>query len=435
MPLPRKVLRRPKVFFSPWIFLTLLLWGSQPDARADAPTVPPACSLQKISKDVPYSYAMSADGSRFALGSLTSKEKKRARRPWTDPAHTEQFFLFDTQRQKRKKIAKHRFTGRARIPFIQTSADGTRTVFASVGNLTGENADGNSEIFLYNNADKALSQITGTTGSDHFAPAISADGMRIAFLANQKPTGGPGDSLTVLILLDLAAGSRTEIARTTPSSSISGVSLNGDGTTLAFAANLDLTGANGDGTTEIFLWAAAALGFTQLTDAVGNETNAGNSFSPAISADGTRVVFNSVANLTGENPGGNFELFLFDSRVGTVTQLTHTTGDSGLYTDSSVSADGTNIVFEGNKDLLTGNIDNVRDGNDSEIFLIDASTRALTQFTNSNGTSASPKISADGTHIAFISRRAILVGADLIGYNSVNQKPDPTAGIYLATCP
>jgi len=446
MPSPQRILYQSSFFFPLWIFLSLLLWGSRHNARADTPTVPSPCSLQKISKDVPYSYATSDDGSLLALASLTSKQK-RTRRPWTDPSYTEQFFLLDTRRQKRKKIASHTYKGRGRIPHVAMDASGNKVVFSSAGNPTGENTDGNLEIFLFDVISKIRSQVTRTIDSDNFGPVMNADGTRIAFLTNTNPVGELTDSHTVLTLLDLTTGSATEVARTTAfPSSIWGFSLNGDGTKIALASNLDLTGANADGTIEIFLWDAATQTFTQITNAVQTEIRSGNHFSPVLNDDGTRIVFESTENYVSENDDGSREIFLFDIIADTFTQITHGALNFELG-GFAMSADGTRIVFAGDENLLVdpNTPRTVSDSNDSEIFLYNTRTNSLTQLTKSAGESRAPAISADGTQIAFTVvhvSAVLLAGADLNGYNSgtsqgkKSQKTmDPTAGIYLATCP
>src|SRR5262245_48233768 len=45
----------------------------------------------------------------------------------------------------------------------QVSGDGRKVVFASAGNPTGQNADGNVEIFIYDVATKQTFQLTRTT--------------------------------------------------------------------------------------------------------------------------------------------------------------------------------------------------------------------------------------------------------------------------------
>ncbi len=66
-------------------------------------------------------------------------------------------------------------------------------------------------------------------------------------------------------------------------------SLNSDGTLVAFSSSADFTGGNPEGNDEIYLFDTATQMYTQITD----ET-VGNSSSPRINEDGTRIAFNSV---------------------------------------------------------------------------------------------------------------------------------------------
>lgn len=83
-------------------------------------------------------------------------------------------------------------------------------------------------------------------------------------------------------------------------------SINADGSKIAFYSSHDLTGGNPDGNQEIFLWREGS-GITQLTN------TGGNNWYPSISADGTRIAFVSHNDLTPGSPGnadGNYEIFL-----------------------------------------------------------------------------------------------------------------------------
>ncbi len=180
-------------------------------------------------------------------------------------------------------------------------------------------------------------------------------------------------------------------------------SISADGTKIAFRSNRNLTGGNPDGNWEVFLWTAGS-GTAQLTDTTGESTYSYLS----ISADGTRIAFRSTRDLTGGNSDGNYEIFLWTSGS-SFTQVTTTTGGENFA--PSISGDGTKIAFGSDRNLVPGgNLD----GN-SEIFLWAAGS-SFTQLTATNGASThyNPSVSADGTRIAFYSAH------DLTGGNSDN---------------
>ena len=84
------------------------------------------------------------------------------------------------------------------------------------------------------------------------------------------------------------------------------------------------------------------------------DETAGVSRSPSINADGTRIAFNSTSNINkGTNPEGNNEIWLFDTVTGIFTQVTdETAGDSR---GASINADGTRIAFNSTANINGGN--------------------------------------------------------------------------------
>jgi hypothetical protein len=86
------------------------------------------------------------------------------------------------------------------------------------------------------------------------------------------------------------------------------------------------------------------MSFTQVTDSA--DTDNGG---PSISSDGTRLVFTSRADLTGDNPDGNREVFLFDADTGITSQITDSVG--GSFSSAVISGDGTRILFDSGSDI------------------------------------------------------------------------------------
>jgi Tol biopolymer transport system component len=78
-------------------------------------------------------------------------------------------------------------TGSSRSPALDAS--GTRLAFVSDADLIGSNPDGNSEIFLLHTILGTITQITVTSEGFSSAPAINADGTRIAFVSSADARG------------------------------------------------------------------------------------------------------------------------------------------------------------------------------------------------------------------------------------------------------
>ncbi|OWY60343.1 hypothetical protein B7486_69690, partial [cyanobacterium TDX16] len=158
-----------------------------------------------------------------------------------------------------------------------------------------------------------------------------------------------------LFLHDTATGTTTEL--TDAEFGVDPPALSGDGSHIAFSSLSDLTGDNPEHDIQIFLLDLAGGTTRQLGD---RDSNLAPDVS--VSGDGRRVAFESEADLTGDNPEGNTEVFLFDTTDGTTSQITDGTKD--LSRDPSVSADGTRVAFSSRDDLTGGN----PDGNEQIFF-------------------------------------------------------------------
>ena len=272
------------------------------------------------------------------------------------------------------------------------SGDGTRIVFHSNANLTGGNADGNEEIFLFDAATNRLSQITTASAGGSGFPSINGDGTRIAFHSSANLTGGNADGNEEIFLFDVNSSTFTQITNAATGNSFI-PSINGDGTRIAFHSSANLTGGNADGRSEIFL-------FDAVTNRLSQVTSAGGSGFASINGDGTRIAFNSGANLTGGNADGSYEIFLFNAATNSLTQTTNTT--TGGFVFPSISGNGTRIAFFTYSEYGEPY---------EEIFLFDVATNSLSQITGAVPT-ALPRSTAMAPASLFSSY------ADLTGGNS-----------------
>lgn len=115
---------------------------------------------------------------------------------------------------------------------------------------------------------------------------------------------------------------------------------------------------------------------------------------PFLSGDGTRIAFHTRNNLTGDNPEGHVEVFLFDTRTGVLTQITNTTVDYklGFATVRAINGDGTRIVFDSDVEVSGYN----KNGN-VDIFLYSTTTRSFMPVTDTGKSgNSNPSITADG---------------------------------------
>lgn len=148
-----------------------------------------------------------------------------------------------------------------------------------------------------------------------------------------------------------------------------------------------------------------------------------SSFTPSISADGRFVAFASFAtNLVAGDTNGNVDIFVRDRASATTERVSlSTAGIQGNDRSDvpSISADGTRVAFESYASTLVR-----KDTNGfQDVFLNDRTTgetRRVSVFTpspqapglQSNGASQAADISADGTLVAFASIASNLVIGD-----------------------
>ncbi len=222
-----------------------------------------------------------------------------------------------------------------------------------------------------------------------------------------------------------------------------------DGKRIVFDSINDYNGKNVDSNREIWVYDVDTRSIIQITDTadIKDPTDATktiariNSETPAISGDGTKIVFVSNAALGGTiNDDYNYEVYLADlprnATTATIKRITDTGKDSetefvqGIFSnytptindDGSVLAfvstrktfkavDGGAAAFSAAKEGATSTLD--PDGN-SEIFLYRTATKSYTQVTVTRDTdatvnfvvkgfNANPYLSGNGQRLVFLS--------------------------------
>ena len=147
----------------------------------------------------------------------------------------------------------------------------------------------------------------------------------------------------------------------------------------------------------------------------------GNSLEPAISGDGRYVVFASRAkNLSSASKAGEREIFVKDTKTGTVTLASRGDGAGGAAADGnsydpSISADGRYVAFASGAENLSP-----EDAAFNDVFVRDLVADTTTLVSRAagatgaagDGESTDPSISADGRHVAFVSQATNLSAED-----------------------
>ncbi len=238
--------------------------------------------------------------------------------------------------------------------------------------------------------ERAIEQITDEASGDNLEPSLNADGTRIAFQSRSNINGGNPEGNPEIYLFDAMTGIFTQITEETSGFS-SRPSINANGTRLAFISTANINGGNTDGNFELYLFDSTTGIITQITDFTEGQTE-----EPSINADGTRIAIESDTNING-NFGLPNQIYIFDTTTGIFTQVTNQPVNNS--NTPSLNADGTRVAFSSAADINGQNPGLFR-----RIYFSDTATGIITQITDNSeltSTSVFPSINADGTRIAF----------------------------------
>jgi Tol biopolymer transport system component len=257
---------------------------------------------------------------------------------------------------------------------------------------------------------------------DSQAPSLSADGRVIAFETmawNLRDGDVHPIGLHVIVRERHEGTPRTprSVAGEAPNGLTSEPVVNGSGVVVAFtsdATNLSTSeDANGQ-QTDVYLWRLDDSPIVRISvDGSGLQPATGASHSPSISADGELIAFVSTARLAAEDTNGVADVYLRDVRRHRTLLISR--GRSGRAGDGAshspvVSADGRHVAFVSRAgDLIA------RDRNeDGDIYLYDVTTgsielvSATSRNESANTGSRRPAVSADGRYVVYESRASNL---------------------------
>jgi Tol biopolymer transport system component len=187
---------------------------------------------------------------------------------------------------------------------------GTGIAFRSTADLIpGDNTDGNSEIFVFHRG-RGFTQVTNSDGCFNGPPSVAKSGAMVAFASDCDLTGGNADGNSEIFLFDR----RTGVTQITDSPSGESVlpGLDGRGSRMAFMSTADLvSGGNADGSAELFVF-DRRNGLIQVTDGTGGES--GVEGGPSLSSNGKTVAFEASAEFEmGSNPDGDGEIYVAET--------------------------------------------------------------------------------------------------------------------------
>ncbi|HQN07044.1 MAG TPA: proprotein convertase P-domain-containing protein [Thermoanaerobaculia bacterium] len=257
-------------------------------------------------------------------------------------------------------------------PSISDDPAGSSIFFETTCNLGGANSNGNREIARWTGDSTFLvtagSPTACTSHSPHAAWGTPTTAVFVSTCGFTGAANADGNAEIFRWVAPSSPGTYTRITNTTGAIASDAPSITADGAFVSFVSNANLASSNADGSFEVFRWQSGNSSFVQATnDASGlvAYTSAriggsnGNLIAterlsllsgtfetslltvgggeavlltssdftlPAVAAGASppAVVFQSSADLRGENPDRNLEIWASDSSVGRVRTYTRT---------------------------------------------------------------------------------------------------------------
>ena len=256
---------------------------------------------------------------------------------------------------------------------------------------------------------------TGSTGGngafDIFFAAASADGTRAFFETDEQLTAADTDA--AFDVYERAGGATTLISTGSPGGNgahdVTFHAISRDGSRVFFETDEQLLAADTDSETDVYERSAGTTSLVSTGPAGGN-----GAFFVAfggVSADGTRVVFETDEQLVAADSDATYDVY---QRAGGTTTLISTgpSGGNGNFDAGyrEISADGTHVFFQTQEQLVTADTDAQTD-----VYGRSGGTTTLISTGPAGGNGALPAAfegsSADGTRV-FLSTSESLTAAD-----------------------
>lgn len=318
--------------------------------------------------------------------------------------------------------------GISSLPSI--SNNGQIVAFQSLAsNLVAGDTNNRADIFvrdLQANTTNRIS-VSGTgeqgNGNSVSAPSISEAGRFVAFVSDSSNlVSGDGNNLPDVFVRDLQTNT---ITRASVSASGGGTdsfevpAISANGRFVAFESGVSsLVPGDANSVSDIFVRDLQANTTNRVSvSGTGSEGNAG-SFTPALSANGRFVAFESAAsNLVGGDGNNSRDIFVRDLQANTTVLVSVSATGAGANGDSkhpSISADGRFVAFSSEASNLVPGDTNNR----SDIFVRDLQTNTTNRISAdaagdiANGISLLPALSNNGKRVAFYSLASNLVTGD-----------------------
>ncbi|CAA6603808.1 hypothetical protein MTBLM1_140018 [Rhodospirillaceae bacterium LM-1] len=280
-------------------------------------------------------------------------------------------------------------TGQASV-----SSDGRYISFSSFAPLVAGDANNREDIFVRDTVLGTTTRVSvdsiGTQADDHsFSPMITPDGRYVVFASDATNLiSGDTNGISDVFIHDVQTGTTTRISVDSSGNEANNgsysPSISSDGRYVAFRSSAtNLVAGDTNVATDIFLKDTQTGTLTRISvDSSGNEGNNGSTSSPAISGNGSYVVFDSSANnLVSGDTNAAQDIFRYEIQTGVTERISvdslgnEANGISNNLTWGSISYDGNKIAFGSSAtNLVSGDTNGVYD-----IFLRDLTPPPVTE--------------------------------------------------------
>jgi Tol biopolymer transport system component len=203
------------------------------------------------------------------------------------------------------------------------------------------------------------------------------------------------------------------------------ISKSGDYVVFASTSPSLANGTDTNGTYDVFLYERLSGVVLLVSHVPGSPTTAGNNLSGGpqqqeISADGSKVAFVSFATnlVTGTDGNGDQDVFLYRRAAAEVSLVSHAAGNStasgdGYSTTPSLSADGAWVAFASDATDLVAGMSSL--GLNAFVYQVTSGTESMLSHlpgaptSGANGDSWLPVVDGAGAHVVFVSRATDLI--------------------------
>jgi hypothetical protein len=236
-----------------------------------------------------------------------------------------------------------------------------RITFATDNNETGGNADGSLEVASWRKRDfddgvlpvSMMSHGVAPVTYDNAEPTFS--GRYIFVESNDNPTGENADGNTEIFAYRTRRDEWIQVTHTVaPVSNHRPSTIRGR--QIVFDSDGDLVGQNADGNREVFVARVRPSGvqISQIT----NTTAPVDNQSGSVDLRSKAIAFSSTGNFLNQNADGNREIFVWTLRDKTFEQITHSIG--GENTNPCLNQNHRYLTFESTADLTNSGATNRR---------------------------------------------------------------------------